>query len=261
MASNSAGQNVPDYPIQSVDHALLLILALKERGSIRVSEASTLLSISRSGAHRLLAMLVYRGFASRGDDRVYRYGAATDAAKTAPHILRLRELLRPYIAELSSTLNETADVQVRLGNRVRVIDCVLGKRTLLIGDRTGVSLPADRACGGRALLALMEANDVRQVFRAAAPGPVNALLRTLHMERKRGYAINHGGIERGASSVGVALRDREARGIAALCVSVPSVRFTTQDRERIVTAIRDVAARAEKELCRHPPTTFAARTR
>src|ERR1700731_5058294 len=52
----------PQYPIESVDKALKLLLLLGERPEIRLSEAARYLGVAPSTAHRLLAMLAYRGF-------------------------------------------------------------------------------------------------------------------------------------------------------------------------------------------------------
>jgi DNA-binding IclR family transcriptional regulator len=70
-------KSIPQYPIASVDNALRLILLLGEHSEIRLTEASEYLGVASSTAHRLLAMLQYRGFV-RQDPRtkVYQSGAA-----------------------------------------------------------------------------------------------------------------------------------------------------------------------------------------
>ncbi|WP_075509353.1 helix-turn-helix domain-containing protein [Mycobacterium ostraviense] len=61
----AADSLVPQYPIESVDNALKLLLLLGERPEIRLSEATRYLGVASSTAHRLLAMLTYRGFVRR----------------------------------------------------------------------------------------------------------------------------------------------------------------------------------------------------
>ncbi len=51
----------PAHPISSVDNALRLLVILRDREEIRVSEASTEFGVARSTAHRLLAMLHSHG--------------------------------------------------------------------------------------------------------------------------------------------------------------------------------------------------------
>jgi hypothetical protein len=52
----SAGR-VPQYPIESVDNALKVLLLLGERSELRLTEVSEYLGVASSTAHRLLAML------------------------------------------------------------------------------------------------------------------------------------------------------------------------------------------------------------
>src|ERR1700753_4130111 len=58
----SADSSAPQYPIESVDNALKLLLLLGEQPQIRLSEATKYLGVASSTAHRLLAMLAFRGF-------------------------------------------------------------------------------------------------------------------------------------------------------------------------------------------------------
>jgi len=53
----------PAYLLESVDNALKLLQMLRDVGALRLKEAAEELHIAPSTAHRLLAMLVYRGFA------------------------------------------------------------------------------------------------------------------------------------------------------------------------------------------------------
>lgn len=62
------------YAIAAVDHALRLALLLQQEGPMRISDVAIRLEVSASTAHRLLAMLVYRGFAEQLPDRRYKGG-------------------------------------------------------------------------------------------------------------------------------------------------------------------------------------------
>ena len=71
----SPGDGVaPQYPIESVDNALRLLLLLGERTEeVRLTDVSAELGVASSTAHRILAMLIWRGFA-RQDPRTKTYG-------------------------------------------------------------------------------------------------------------------------------------------------------------------------------------------
>src|SRR3984957_17438650 len=52
----------PQYPIESVDNALKILLLLGERSELRLTDVAEYLNVATSTAHRLLATLQYRGF-------------------------------------------------------------------------------------------------------------------------------------------------------------------------------------------------------
>src|SRR4030088_334439 len=58
----AADSLAPQYPIESVDNALKLLLLLGEQPQILLSEATRYLGVASSTAPRPLAMRTYRGF-------------------------------------------------------------------------------------------------------------------------------------------------------------------------------------------------------
>lgn len=65
-----------------------------------------------------------------------------------------------------------------------------------------------------------------------------ALHESLTAVRAAGYGLNRGGTEQGIAAVGVAVRDDEGRAVAAVSVSVPSMRLTRQRVPELVAALR-----------------------
>jgi IclR family acetate operon transcriptional repressor len=82
----------PAYILSSIDNALELIQLLRDTGQLRLSDAAKSLEISNSTAHRLMAMLVYRGFAIQGDDRVYLPGPSMAIASTTISLPLMRSI-------------------------------------------------------------------------------------------------------------------------------------------------------------------------
>jgi len=75
---------VPLYPIESVDNALRLLLLLAEQPRIRLTDASNYLGVASSTAHRLLAMLQYRGFVRQDSvSKAYVPGSALNTIAAA----------------------------------------------------------------------------------------------------------------------------------------------------------------------------------
>src|ERR1700743_3583161 len=123
---NSAGMPVPQYPIESVDNALKILLLLGERNELRLTEVAEYLHVATSTAHRLLAMLQYRGF-MRQDPRTRAYLPGTALTGVAFSILQrydVRDVLRPFVETLNRDLGETVHLAILDGSTVRFIDAI-----------------------------------------------------------------------------------------------------------------------------------------
>src|SRR5262249_48040347 len=102
----------PQYPIESVDNALRLILLFRDRRSVRVSDAAKELGVAPSTAHRLLAMLVHHGFVAQDSEtRMYTPGSSLiDLGVAMLDLSDLRTTAWPYMAELAAKVDETVSL-------------------------------------------------------------------------------------------------------------------------------------------------------
>jgi DNA-binding IclR family transcriptional regulator len=219
-------KNRPAYAIASVDTALLLAALLQQEGPLRVTDAAERLGVSVSTAHRLLAMLVYRDFAEQQEDRRYRAGPVWRAA-TPPEapVARLREVALPHLRRLVDDLGETANVAVLAGSDVRFVATVECDHVLRVGDRTGRTLPAHLASGGKAMLARLPADERDSLLTDLDVATRARLSRELATVRRRGYALNDQATESGLTAVGVAVPDVPGGLRAGLSLAVPTARY------------------------------------
>jgi DNA-binding IclR family transcriptional regulator len=242
-------KNKPPYAIASVDAALLLAALLQQEGPMRITDAAERLGVSVSTAHRLLAMLVYRDFAEQQEDRRYRAGPVLRAATAAEApVARLREAALPYLRRLVDDLGETANVCVLAGSDVRFVATVECDQVLRVGDRTGRTLPAHRASGGKALLALLSEHERDAVLAGSDDVDLPRLARELALIRRRGYALNDQGTETGLTAVGVAVPGGSTGPHAALSLAIPTVRFTRDHLPAWTSALTAASAAIAREL-------------
>src|SRR5579859_5535964 len=143
----------PAYAIESVDNALQLILMLQERDSLRVNEAAERLGVAPSTAHRLLATLVYRGFALQDESRRYTAGPSLRGAGKQGHLHEIVAVAHPRLEGLAAAVGETVNFVARFGTSVRFLASVESTQLLRVGDRAGTILPARFSSGGKAILA------------------------------------------------------------------------------------------------------------
>jgi DNA-binding IclR family transcriptional regulator len=249
-------KNRPNYAIASVDHALQLAAALQVEGSLSVSEAADRLGVARSTAHRLLSMLVYRDFAVQESDRRYAAGPVLSlGAQSHSRTALLRSVAMPHLEALVDRVRESANLAILVGDHVRFIGSVECTQALRVGNREGMVFPAHLASGGKLLLADLPAAQLDSIYaedkwqdRMDARPNLAALKRELRAVRERGFAINAQRTEAGVTAVGHAVHLGTGPAVAAISLSMPSVRFSSDRLAQLVAALRATAADLEHDL-------------
>src|SRR5690606_2291752 len=156
----------PQYPIESVDNALKILLLLGERSELRLTEVADYLGVASSTAHRLLAMLQYRGFV-RQERRSKGYLPGTALTGVAFSIIQrfdVRQTLHPFLEELNKETTETVHMAVLDGATVRFIDAIESPRAVRVASRLGQSMPAHCTSSGKAMLAQLPTEQLHQLY-------------------------------------------------------------------------------------------------
>lgn len=249
-----AAPKLPRYPINSVDNALEVLPMLRTQRLIRVSEVSDRLGVSRSTAHRLLAMLEYRGFIRQdADTKAYRSGPAlVDIGLSIVRSMDVRANLRPYLERIRDELGETVQLMVLDGPDALFIDCVESSQALRTGSRIGRSYPAYATSGGKALLAELSPERLEELYPSEAlpavtPGSLSSraeLRRELELTRRQGYGVNWGESEPDVAAVAVAVPGVFDAPPTAIAVSAPISRLGVEQAPLVAKAIAAVAGPA-----------------
>ena len=244
---SAAGPTPPQYPIESVDNALRLILLFEDQQQIRLTEASSYLKVASSTAHRLMAMLQYRGFVRQNPTtRAYEPGPALSSIAFAiMGRLDVRGRARPVLERLNQEFGETVHLGRLEGQYVSFLDSIEGTRAVRVGSRVGRSLPAHTTSTGKAMLSQFGAEALRtrypqEKLEAVTNKSVtsrSALEAALSIVRKQGYAVSDEESEEGVTSVAVPVSG--VSGVLyAVNVSVPKHRMTRALRAEIARSLR-----------------------
>jgi IclR family transcriptional regulator, acetate operon repressor len=241
-------RNKPTYALQSVDAALRLTQTLQTFGPMRVSDVATELDVAVSTAHRLLAMLVYRGFAEQLPDRRYGPGAGLRPIPVLdPTAAELRDRSRTAMLGLVERVGESANLVVLAGREVRFVATAECDRVLRVGDRSGQRLPAHLTSGGKAILAALPDAELNR-FNDLGPAATTKLRRDVLAARQIGYASNHQDTEKGLTALGVALAPLPGPLHAAICLAMPTARFRRPMLDAYVSALTETARKIEAAL-------------
>jgi DNA-binding IclR family transcriptional regulator len=223
----------PPYPIESVDNALRLLVLFRDREFVRVSEASDMLGVARSTAHRLLAMLQYHCFVTHDPEmRVYRPGPMLlEVGLGAVRAMDIRRVGLAPLERLQRTLDETVHIATQDGDDTLFVAGVESTLALRAGDRTGWRLPLHVTASGKAILSRMDERDVREILPRRLPAVTAAsitrwseLEAQLEEARQRGFATNFGESENDLVAVAAPIVDRADRVRGAVVVTGPSAR-------------------------------------
>lgn len=241
--------------ITSVDRALTLLVALRERGRLGVSEAAADLGVAPSTAHRLLNTLVARGFATQGPARQYYVGPQTGVASGGLDTTVLLHHVRPHLERLHEHINETVHLAIRTGTDIRLLDGIESTRPLRVGLRVGSRMPAYATSSGKAMLANMPWADVQALHPDGLPHWPTAkaqnltdLRQELDAVRQRGYGTNEAETEEGVFVVGAGILDANARPIAAITIAVPRDRWKAPTSTDVIAGLLDTTAACQQTL-------------
>jgi DNA-binding IclR family transcriptional regulator len=216
----------------------LLIREFLRSPSITVSAAAEKLGVSKSTAHRLLAMLQLHGFV-RQDTRSKAYLGGTtlfDIGLAMINKLDIRGAAVPSLQALVEVTGETAHLVVLQDSNVLFLDGREGPRALRAGLRIGATLPAQWTAGGRAILAGMPASRIREIWENRPSTPLTARSNSSWREfeaqlehvRETGWASNSEETEDGLCAVAAPIAEPAGRDAvrAALVVAGPVTRMT-----------------------------------
>ena len=220
---------------------LLLEWLIRQQRPCRLSEVAKALSIGRSNAHRTLQTLVECGWAQQDPQtsayrpslRLFELGTLIDATAD------LRTLLRPRLAQLAQATGETIHLATLDGPEIVYLDKFDSPLPVAAYSRVGGRAPAYCVASGKALMAATSTGvaELRQQLGTLVAHTPNTLTdfdelaADLQRVRERGYAENREEWRLGVCGLGAPVFNARREPVAAVGMSVPSIRFArTQAR-------------------------------
>ena len=249
---------MPQYPIESVDKALKLLLLLGEQPEIRLSEATRYLGVASSTAHRLLAMLAYRGFVRQDPvSKAYLPGPAlTGVAFSIFGRIDIAGTVTPIMRNLSERLRETVHVGMLDGAAVRFVAAVEGPAAVRVASRLGRTMPAHCTSTGKAMLAQLPQAELHQLLpdenleriTDKSIGSRTKLEAELSRIREQGYAVNREESEEGVASVAVPIPTQAPGLRLAINAAAPQHRLLRPQYASIAAALTKAAKEISDQL-------------
>ncbi|REH37256.1 DNA-binding IclR family transcriptional regulator [Kutzneria buriramensis] len=239
--------------MQSVDRAVSVLEFLALHGEMGITELAAELGVHKSTAFRLVSVLDSRGLVEQTGDRgKYRlgFGIVRLAGATAAQMDLSRES-RPVCERLAAQVGETVNVAILDEGYAINVSQVRGSATVATINWVGQRTPLHATSSGKVLLANQPA-PLREELMARpltmyTPRTITdpGLLRAeLDAALVAGWASTGDELEIGLNAVAVPIRGMDGNVVAALSVSGPSYRLTT---DRFAEVAR-LAADGAKEI-------------
>jgi len=214
----------------------------RQQCDCRVTDLAQAFGVGRSNAHRTLQTLVECGWAVqdpatsayRPSLRLFELGALI------AEVADVASLLRPHLAALARATGETIHLATLDGPEIVYLDKFDSPLPVAAYSRVGGRAPAYCVASGKALLAAAQLGvpALRERLGRLAAHTPNSIVsyEALHAElartRARGFAENREEWRLGVCGLGAPVFNARGEAVAALGMSVPSIRFArTQARE------------------------------
>jgi DNA-binding IclR family transcriptional regulator len=214
--------------------------------------------VASSTAHRLLAMLAYRGFVRQDPvSKAYLPGPAlTDVAFAIFGRIDIQGTVMPVMRTLSERLRETVHVGMLDGAAVRFVAAVEGPTAVRVASRLGRTMPAHCTSTGKAMLAQLPQAELHQLLpdenleriTDRSIGRRAELEAELSRVREQGYAVNREESEEGVTSVAVPIPTRAPGLRLALNAAAPQHRLSRSRYGLVATALIEAAKNIGDQL-------------
>ena len=233
------------YYVEALSRGLQILEVFSEESpSLSLTEIALSVGLDKSTAFRFVHTLEKLGYLERNPaTKQYRPGLKVLRLGFAVlNSLEMAQIAQPYLKALSAECDETTNMTVRDGAEIVYVVRIKTRQIISANLQVGSRLPVHCTCMGKAQLidlSLQELHDLIGDGPYAEMGPntittLEALAAELERVRQQGYAINDEELAAGLRAVAAPVRHRTGDVVAAVNVSVTTVRASRQELEQVL---------------------------
>ncbi|RXZ81391.1 IclR family transcriptional regulator [Paenibacillaceae bacterium] len=228
--------------VRAVERALDILLCFTEGSDLPMTEIAERVKLHKSTVHRMLATLEEKGFVVR-DRFTDRYRLGMRIWELSSHLSHADDpaaACLPEMERLRDVLGETISLYVRDGNERIRIQAVQSNQPIRRVAPVGARLPLYVGASSKVLIAYADETE-RELIMKDATWPAALDLAALRSQmdeiREAGYATSIEEREAGAAAVAAPIFNLSGQLVAALSVSGPASRLTSEEMKRHAGAI------------------------
>jgi IclR family KDG regulon transcriptional repressor len=258
---NSPFRSKPSNLVQTIERVSLILDILgKSPHGISVGELSEKTGFPKGTTHRLLSSSAYFDFV-RQDSTSKRYHLGFKLVELGNRLLGqldFRTEARPYLKELAERTKETVHMVILDRNEglyVDKVDAAEHSSGLRMVSTLGSRIPAHCSAVGKVLLAsLSEERLINIVEDKGLPRRTEKtitdfkkLKKQLQRIREQGYGFDDEENEIGIKCVGAPIIDQRGKVLAAISISVPSIRI---NKAKLQTTLKNHVTETAMQISR-----------
>jgi DNA-binding IclR family transcriptional regulator len=216
------------YSVQAVVKAIDLLEALaQEESNLTLAVLAKKLELSRNKSFRLLATLEDKGLVERNEN-TGTYSLGVHAFEMAQHILKSANLIRlahPVMEELAHKLGEAIYLTVVSEDEILFLDMVDSFQQVRAVDLVGKRFPFFTNAAGKVIKSVGSIDLFGRSGKRRGVEGSPELVKELEEIRRKGVAVDFGGLGEGICAVAVVIRDYAGKVVGALTLLAPAFRM------------------------------------
>lgn len=245
-------------PIQVADRLFHTMEVLAESGPTGLMDLAATLDLNKSTVHRILNSLIYMGYVKQSAE-TSKYSLTFKIWDLANQLLIQNDIVdiaRPHLKELVSRCGETAHLVQIDGAKAVYIDKVESyTNSVRMVSKVGKSIPLYCSGVGKALLAEMDATDVKAIWdrsdiKELTPHTITSfkgLKEKLEQVRKQGYALDDEENELGVRCIAACIKDYKGTPKYAFSISAPTNRMSDERIAKLAKNVLETQKKLEAE--------------
>jgi DNA-binding IclR family transcriptional regulator len=223
---------------------------------LSLQQLSVATGLNKNTVFRVLYTLAERGYVTK-ENHLYRLGQKTaDLGNARLYGQDLVTVAGPCLTALRDEFGETVNLGVLSGGNVCYVDVRESNKRFRLAERVGGTDPLHSTALGKAQLAFLPQDEVRNLMKAWGMKKytahtltsLSALQADLKRIRSVGYALDDQESMLGAFCVAAPILNAAKHPAAAISIAGPNVRFNETHLAKVSVALLKAAAEIQQKL-------------
>lgn len=247
---SSTRPSVPSDTSRGLALGLRILRHLRTEGrAFSLAELAAYTQLGKPSLLRLMRTLEGLGYVSRDANRDYRIEVETSMSGVRDSLRLLRKLSSRFCQEIQSRCGETVSTAYLFEDHIRVVDVLESPQHIRMSNFVGRILQPYASSLAKAIAAFQDETliqtllDVYGIYRATKNTLVDqlAIQNEYALVRARGYAEDREETVEGGYCIGAPIRNPAGKVVAAISVSSPKFRVTSDFIENFPARLIETA--------------------